>query len=412
MLGNIKKYLSPSSRLKTDVTFVLRSGTFPAHKIFLSVSLPVLYELFYGENADRTLEKVNLEFASLSSFTIFMNHVYGSEMEVDSLSFRTLVELNWLAVKYDDETFSNVLIPKMEVMKEKQNDGLILKLWEELGSKFAVLLDSLDNGKESESSGGSTDCFGNEITEDQNLRRIEISKDIRRIIKELEIIEDIGSLDEDIVQAFACLGLESGVRDVEISEEDGSLECNSTGWRSAIIPDVKEFRVLCSYVGYDGNLSVSSFEQVRTRKLIDSYLDSMYSGSEPSPSDKDWVVGERCVAKFNDEKWYRANVISFDVSSPLVKVVFVDYGNEEFCSGENLRRNVFCTSDIPIQSLTIEMKGVKDEKTIVLSDELVTKLHNYLIEKELYVRLDKESKCLPLVGSVGMVQDIGKMFND
>ena len=58
------------------------------------------------------------------------------------------------------------------------------------------------------------------------------------------------------------------------------------------------------------------------------------------------------------------------------------------------------------------MKGVKDEKSIVWSVELVTKLHNYLVEKELYVRLDKESKCLPLVGSVGIVQDIGKMFNE
>ena len=273
MLGNIKKYLSPSSRLKTDVTFVLRSGTFAAHKIFLSVSLLVFYELFYGEKADRTLEKVNLEFASLSSFTIFMNHVYGSEMEVDSLSFRTLVELNWIALKYGDEAFSNVLIPKMELMKEKQNDVSILKLWEELGSKYAALLEIVDNGKESESIGGSTDCFGNEITEDQDLRRIEISKDIRRIIKKLEIIEDIGSLDEDIVQAFAFFGLESCVRDVEISEEDGSLECNSIGWRAAKIPVVKEFRVLCSYVGYHGILSVSTFEQVKTRKLIDSYLD-------------------------------------------------------------------------------------------------------------------------------------------
>ena len=274
------------------------------------------------------------------------------------------------------------------------------------------MLEIVDNGKESESIGGNKDCFGKEITEDLDLRRIEISKDIRRIIKKLEIIEDIGLLDEDIVEAFASFGLESFVRDVEVSGDDESIECNLTGWRSAIIPDVKEFRVLCSYVGYDGNLSVSSFEQVRTRKLIDSYLDSMYSGSEPSLSDKDWVVGERCVAKFYDEKWYRGNVISCDVSSPLVKVVFVDYGNEEFCSGENLRRNVFCTSDIPIQSLTIEMKGVKDEKSIVWSVELVTKLHNYLVEKELYVRLEKELKCLPLVGSVGIVHDIGKMFNE
>ena len=105
-------------------------------------------------------------------------------------------------------------------------------------------------------------------------------------------------------------------------------------------------------------------------------------------------------------------MISCDISSSIVKVAFVDYGNEELCSGENLRRNVFCTSDIPIQSLTIEMKGGKDEKSIVWSVELLTKLHNHLVDKELYVRLEKDFKCLPLVGSVGIVHDIVKMFNE
>ena len=137
----------------------------------------------------------------------------------------------------------------MEVMKEKQNDGLILKLWEELGSKFAVLVESPDNRKEIESIGGSTDCLGSKINEDKRSRRIEILKDVRRIIKKLEIIEDIGSLDEDIVQAFASLGLESGVRDVEIAKEVGTLDCHSIGWRAAKIPIVKDFRVVCSYMG-------------------------------------------------------------------------------------------------------------------------------------------------------------------
>ena len=199
---------------------MLRNGTFAAHKVFLAECLPVFDELFYGKNADRTLEKVNLEFASLLSFTIFVNHVYGLEMEVDSLSFRTLVEMNWIALKYGDKAFSSVLIPKLELMKEKQKDASILKLWKELDLNYAALLEIVDNGKESESIGGNKDCFGKEITEDLDLRRIEISKDIRRIIKKLEIIEDIGLLDEDIVEAFASFGLESVVRDVEVSGDD------------------------------------------------------------------------------------------------------------------------------------------------------------------------------------------------
>ena len=185
-MGNIKKYLSPSSRLKTDVTFVLRSGTFAAHKAFLAGCLPVFDGLFYGEKADRSLEKVNLELVSLSSFTIFMNHVYGSEMEVDSLSFQTLVEMNWIALKYGDKAFSSVLIPKLELMKEKQKDASILKLWKELDLNYAALLEIVDNGKESESIGGNKDCFGKEIAGDLELRRIEIWKDIRRIIKNLK----------------------------------------------------------------------------------------------------------------------------------------------------------------------------------------------------------------------------------
>ena len=210
---------------------------------------------------------------------------------------------------------------------------------------------------------------------------------------------------------FTKLGLESGVTDVEIAKEVGTLDCHSIGWRPANIPIVKDFRVVCSYVGYNGILSVSTIEQVNTRKLIDSYLDMIYSGSKPSSTDKDWVEGERCVARYVDGKWYRANVISSDISSATVKVVFVDYGNEELCSGEDLRRNVFCTADIPIQSLTLQMKGGKPGKSVVWTVELLTKLHNHLVEKELYVRLEKVFTCLPLAGSVEFVFDIGKMLN-
>ena len=244
----------------------------------------------------------------------------------------------------------------------------------------------------------------------------------------LEIIEEIWESDwgvRDQAMAWTKLewfqwrqsrGSDLGVRDVEVDTEVSSsssrqenemvgpeieLKGKTIGWLPPDIPSVKDFRCVCSYVDYNVILSVSTKEQVETRRQINTVLENYYVGSEPSSTDKDWVSGERCIARFMlDGKWYRATVVTTDITRVWVLVLFVDYGNMEWCKEEELRRNVLFMAELPIQSLTVQLEtpGYSVEWTV----DLLNVLHLKLVDKELVVRLDKDKvfTCLPLAGRV------------
>ena len=186
MLGDFTKLLSSKSQLPTDVTFNLHSGTFSAHKAVLAHSLPVFDALFYGEEADPLLYKVDVEIVSPSSFRVFLHHVYGATVELDTLSFHTLVELHWLAVKYQDESFITQLVSKIEEMVERETNYETLTLWEDLVTKYTGMVGSPHIGGEIESRGGSRDCLGIELMEEKRSRRRKRLKDVWRIITKLD----------------------------------------------------------------------------------------------------------------------------------------------------------------------------------------------------------------------------------
>ena len=328
---------------------------------------------------------------------------------------------------------------------------------------------SLDRGgSESESRGGSGDSVGcddrnyvemlnsvyhlggihgDEVDNTENIEEtIEVKQKEKKKKREiptytlenynpkLETIEDEGSMEENNDQSidlsnaqwFQWLqskGSDLGVRDVEVDTEVSSVgnkvnfdvvpefevKGETIGWLPPDIPRVMDFRCVCSYVDYNGILSVSTEEQVETRLLINMWLENYYIGSEPSSSDKDWVAGERCIARFIlDGMWYRATVVTADISRVWVLVLFVDYGNMEWCKEEDLRRDVRCMEELPIQSLTVQVEtpGNSVEWTL----DLLNVLHLKLVDKELVVRrLDKVFASLPMAGRVEYLFDIGQM---
>ena len=265
----------------------------------------------------------------------------------------------------------------------------------------------------------------------------------KRFNPKLETIEEEGSMEENNDQSMALSNLQwfqwlqskgsdLGVRDVEVDTEVSSsssrhenemvgnkvnfdvvpefeVKGETIGWLPPDIPSVKDFRCVCSYVDYNGILSVSTKEQVETRLLINTWLENYYFGSEPSSTDKDWVSGERCIARFMlDGKWYRATVVTTDISRVWVLVLFVDYGNMEWCKEEDLRRDVRWMEELPIQSLTVqvEIPGNSLEWTL----DLLNLLHLKMVDKELVVRrLDKVFASLPMAGRVEYLFDIGQM---
>ena len=138
MSGDLTHLLSSSSRLDTDVTFNLQSVSFPAHKCILANALPAFHTLFFGCEADPLLYSVDVEVVSPQAFRVFLHQVYGRTVEVDTLSFHTLVELHWLAVNYQDGRFITQLVSKMEEMVERQTEYETLSWWQDLVITYKV----------------------------------------------------------------------------------------------------------------------------------------------------------------------------------------------------------------------------------------------------------------------------------
>lgn len=47
-------------------------------------------------------------------------------------------------------------------------------------------------------------------------------------------------------------------------------------------------------------------------KLIEDGLKTVFENSKPSPDDLHWRPGQICIARWVDDKWYRARVIEVD----------------------------------------------------------------------------------------------------
>ena len=138
MSGDLTHLLSSSSRLPTDITFNLQSVTFPAHKAILATALPAFDDLFFGNEADPLLYEIDVEYVGPHAFRVFIHHVYGQTVELDTYSFHTLVELHWLAVNYQDDRFITQLVSKMEEMVERQTNYETLTWWEDLVITYKV----------------------------------------------------------------------------------------------------------------------------------------------------------------------------------------------------------------------------------------------------------------------------------
>ena len=100
--------------------------------------------------------------------------------------------------------------------------------------------------------------------------------------------------------------------------------------------------------------SVSLEDNSETLRIIGSVLNNKYSGSSPSQHDMLWSQGEACVAQFSiDQKWYRGLVL--EVQDTQCLVMFVDYGSEELCKPQNMRKGLFM-KETPVQCFTVQLE--------------------------------------------------------
>ena len=207
--------------------------------------------------------------------------------------------------------------------------------------------------------------------------------------------------------AMAMAGIdtdEEGTGDYREEEEDVVPKLPhfpSKVWLPPIMPNADVSVCECSHVEWGGVLSVSTEAQMEKKRIISLVLENKYNNSTPGPMDKDWMVGEACIANWSvDKKWYRAEVRIVKKRKKQVWVNLVDYGSNAWCHQKQLRRNLF-TTDMPIQSMTIKMDGLAPlNEAMEWPKDVLDLLHTMLVDKKVRIRLTPGSTCLPLFASI------------
>ena len=75
-------------------------------------------------------------------------------------------------------------------------------------------------------------------------------------------------------------------------------------------------------------------------------------------------------------------------------VKFVDYGSEELCKAENMRKGLFLT-DIPVQCFTVQMDI--DPITMKWEEGVLNFIHKTVVEQVLQVNIIQKKDVFPLV---------------
>merc|ERR1712179_706399 len=126
--------------------------------------------------------------------------------------------------------------------------------------------------------------------------------------------------------------------------------------------------------------------------IIGSVLENKYAGSLHSSCDLQWCVGEACIAQFSlDHRWYRGRVLQVMDRECLVK--FVDYGNNELCKLENLRKGLFLTQ-VPIQCFPAKL-GI-DPISYQWQEDILDLIHNMVVGKPMKVTVIESKMVFPL----------------
>jgi tudor domain-containing protein 1/4/6/7 len=138
-------------------------------------------------------------------------------------------------------------------------------------------------------------------------------------------------------------------------------------------------------VGWDGLLHLTPrHEAADVLKMIGMVLDAKYRRSIPRPTDLYWTPGEPCCARFSlDNHWYRAVVLEVEVKGDgaLARVRFVDYGTEEWCEVEELRKGLFMAEQ-PVQAVTVRLDNVEPVEA-AWSEAALDFLHTAVVDQVL-----------------------------
>ncbi|CAH2216434.1 jg22308 [Pararge aegeria aegeria] len=147
-----------------------------------------------------------------------------------------------------------------------------------------------------------------------------------------------------------------------------------------------EFTAMPTFIDNNGVIYLHDISQQDTLDLIRKALDVRFKSPDPKAKFVKWTVGEPCVALFFlDNRFYRGRVIEVNDETSSCLIHYIDYGNEEMCSFENLRKSI-ALHQIPIQAHKCVLDRIKpigknwDRTTLDY-------IHKSIVEKQCYVKV-------------------------
>lgn len=145
-----------------------------------------------------------------------------------------------------------------------------------------------------------------------------------------------------------------------------------------------EFKAIPTFVNDHGEIFLHDMEKERLLKEMEENMDQYFQPTSDFEVGTVWLPGEMCsVRYFVNRKWYRGRVLA--VSDSSIKVVMVDYGNEDDCDPLDLSKEILFY-DIPIIANKIVLDGVFPRENQWLTSDLDL-LHAQIVDKHVRVKL-------------------------
>lgn len=262
-----------------------------------------------------------------------------------------------------------------------------------------------------------------EASEFKHIKKlIETSSDITKVGNMKKIKRWTDLMEEETATASNASGSLSCMREVLSVEGLGAsapkvLETfvtSFTDWLPPIPFLGTRFRAVATHVNEAGEVYLHDAQFSPLLTQIEVNMRKYFNTLPPAPLDVQWNIGDVCTARYYlNQNWYRGVVTKIKPGS--IKVLMVDYGNEEECTAYDMYKRVMYV-DIPIFANKIVLHGVcpSGEKWLTSDVDL---LHSNVVEKQVDIELkdtgvgSKPHEAIIYLNSVNINEFLARSFS-
>ncbi|XP_052901673.1 uncharacterized protein LOC128305955 [Anopheles moucheti] len=230
----------------------------------------------------------------------------------------------------------------------------------------------------------------------ETMMRCEYEK-LQQFFREIAAVsaeaEAFGAREDDSETAQGALNGEGRLARVEIDSAcaimlslvDDAVE-PITDWPRGDQIEKTVFVGMPTHIGNDGTVFLYDMCQEpvlhRIRETISAFIEKRALSSPVTPPA--FKPGEPCLAKYHlDGMFYRGTVAAV-IKRNKYRVLFIDYGNEEICRGEDLRKDIVC-GRVPVQTNRFRLSEIAPKQlckeTGVWPEDAIMKCHGLIVQQ-------------------------------